>query len=548
MKLELENSKVFWIIFGLLGAFAFLGRLDFLPLAFEEPRRAIVALEMMVTGDYIAPRINGFYYFNKPPIYNWLLIFFFKLFGHSDWVVRLPTVLSLFAICGVNFFVFKRKLGSKEALLSSLCFLTSADVLFYFSFQGEIDMFYTLIVYLQVITIICYYERKDSVRLFLFSYLLMAIGLLTKGLPSVAFQGLTLLGIAFYDKKWKWWFHWSHVVGAGLGFGLVALFFYTYSRQNPVEPYLMKLFSESASRATLEDKSFWDTYKHFFDNVGIFLRICLPWLLISFFYIRKSKIKTILGLNADNRYVALGVIFVVSNIWLYWWSPVTRNRYLYMFMPFVFNTISYFLVHSIESKKLRNRSFGILFGALTGIAAWIPLVLPFVPVLILDTTAYVILGLSFVILVGLNVLFYKVQAYQKMLVFAAVFLTIRIIFNYAVLPVRLKQDFPIDDFAVAEKIFELTKGDQIYFYEKPDNIVRKVPFTTKTIDEPTLWWLPYQWSYYWSVKSSKVLQYSDHFEEGRFFILDARHKREDWQELYHIKLPRRGQKYVLVRI
>ena len=100
-------------------AFALLSHLDHLPLKFEEPRRGVVAMEMEYSGNYIAPTINGEYYYNKPPIYNWLLVFLFKIFNSKeDWVLRVPTVLSFVLLAFVNFQVNRRKLGDKVALLS----------------------------------------------------------------------------------------------------------------------------------------------------------------------------------------------------------------------------------------------------------------------------------------------------------------------------------------------------------------------------------------------------------------------------------------------
>ncbi len=61
-----------------------------------EARRALVTFEMMQNGDMMKPYLHGHPYFNKPPLYNWVLAFFFTAFGSmSEWVLRLPGVLSL---------------------------------------------------------------------------------------------------------------------------------------------------------------------------------------------------------------------------------------------------------------------------------------------------------------------------------------------------------------------------------------------------------------------------------------------------------------------
>ena len=55
----------------------------------DEAIRAIVALEMKINGNLITPTIGGILYFNKPPLYNWIILFFFNLFNdHSELVTR----------------------------------------------------------------------------------------------------------------------------------------------------------------------------------------------------------------------------------------------------------------------------------------------------------------------------------------------------------------------------------------------------------------------------------------------------------------------------
>ena len=43
------------------------------PARWEEPRRCLVAMEMIASGDYIVPTVMGETYLKKPPLYNWLI-------------------------------------------------------------------------------------------------------------------------------------------------------------------------------------------------------------------------------------------------------------------------------------------------------------------------------------------------------------------------------------------------------------------------------------------------------------------------------------------
>src|SRR6188508_203693 len=52
-----------------------------LELRLEEPRRALVAIEMLLRHNYLVPEINGHLYYTKPPLFNWAIAFSFWLAG-----------------------------------------------------------------------------------------------------------------------------------------------------------------------------------------------------------------------------------------------------------------------------------------------------------------------------------------------------------------------------------------------------------------------------------------------------------------------------------
>jgi 4-amino-4-deoxy-L-arabinose transferase-like glycosyltransferase len=132
-------QKAWLIIVGLI-LFSLFYRLGTIDLVFEEPRRALVSMEMMRTGDFLVPALHQFPYFNKPPLYNWVLAGFLKIFGWENWVVRLPTVISLILLSFFTYLFFRGKTGKKSAFYTALFTVCSVNVYFYFSFQGEIDL------------------------------------------------------------------------------------------------------------------------------------------------------------------------------------------------------------------------------------------------------------------------------------------------------------------------------------------------------------------------------------------------------------------------
>ena len=173
--------------------------LDVMALRGEEPRRALVAWEMWQSGNYLQPTIQGEPYYNKPPLFNWLIAGFYQLFGSENWVVRLPSLLAYVLWGYVNFRVVRSYVNRNTALYSTLFFFTAAHYLFFGTvLAGELDLLYGFIVYLQGITIFHFFRRRKWFALFLVSYLLVSVGFMTKGLPSIAYQGLTFIGLAVF--------------------------------------------------------------------------------------------------------------------------------------------------------------------------------------------------------------------------------------------------------------------------------------------------------------------------------------------------------------
>ena len=80
-----------------------------LPLFADEPTRALVAIEMMFSDNYWVPTIQGEFYYNKPPLYNWIIAGLFTVTGSmSEFIFRLPSVIPLL-LFGLTIFLWTKK-------------------------------------------------------------------------------------------------------------------------------------------------------------------------------------------------------------------------------------------------------------------------------------------------------------------------------------------------------------------------------------------------------------------------------------------------------
>lgn len=103
--MNFSSRRARWWLAICLFAVAWFGCLDYRRLIDpDEGRYAEIAREMVVSGDWLTPRLNGFRYFEKPPLQYWATATAFSLFGEHHWSARLWAALTGFL--GVLFTAF----------------------------------------------------------------------------------------------------------------------------------------------------------------------------------------------------------------------------------------------------------------------------------------------------------------------------------------------------------------------------------------------------------------------------------------------------------
>ncbi len=87
---------LFLILIALATLFYHIGWLPFL--GNDECRYARIADEMNRAGNWVTPTLEGYPWLEKPPLYYWITIFMYRLFGMSEGVARLgPALCALLA-------------------------------------------------------------------------------------------------------------------------------------------------------------------------------------------------------------------------------------------------------------------------------------------------------------------------------------------------------------------------------------------------------------------------------------------------------------------
>ncbi|MEL6557791.1 MAG: glycosyltransferase family 39 protein [Bacteroidota bacterium] len=532
--IQLPRSKYIWVGFTVILCVALFSNLGLLSLQFEEPRRAIVALEMEISGNYINPKINGFDYYNKAPFYNWLLILFFKAFGSSDeWVVRLPTVFSFLAIALINYRIVRQQVNKQIAIHSSLIFLTASNLLYYFSFQGEIDMFYSLIVYLQIICLLYYFQHENYLKLFLISYALTGIGVITKGIPSLAFQAITILAIFIYYKRFKALFSIWNFVGIFVMCGIIGGYFYLYSLEDDPLPMITRLITESSKRSALEE-SWYKSLVQLYKFPLLVFTMFLPWSLLPF----STKLKLAWKTAISNQWVRFSLIFVISNSVVYWLSPGTKDRYLYMFIPFISLIVVY--LYSLKPYKLFSW-FILVFEAIGLLGAF---AIPFFSKSL--TLTHNLLVAAYLLLISAICLyFYFKYSGYRLFQFVCFLLLVRIAFNFLVMPTRQVEKPSLELQAnqmIEAGVEAITAGDKTISVYNP--VVRD------SVIIPMIKHPPYQLSYYYTKKSGKILPYHENEQMGVIYLtsVDNLDKNENIVIMDTLSMNRKDSDYVIYQL
>lgn len=512
-----EYPRSFWlrlsIILLLLPALLInLGLLTFID---DEAIRALVALEMKLSGNYIAPTLHGEFYYNKPPLYNWILLLFFNLTGTiSEFTARIPTVVCLLGYATTIYYFFRQHFDTKIAFLNALVFVTCGRVLFWDSMLGLIDICFSWVTFTGFMVVFQQFERQKYWALFLLSYLIAAVGFLLKGLPAVVFQGITLFTFFVYQKQFRKLFSIQHITGGFVFLFIVGLYYFLYHQYNSLDHVFEKLFTESSKR-TAVNYGLGKTILHFFTFPAEMVYHFLPWSLFVAYLFKKGTLQQI----REHRFIAYNALIFLVNLLPYWTSVEVYPRYLLMHAPLVF---SVFIYLHIKNEADNTLLFKILMNGLLVICLIIS-ISSFAPLFLKQTqqTPYLYpktlawgLGLSVA-----TALFFKWKA-ERLTVLVLFLVIFRIGFNWFVLPDRNANDFGDLCRTSTRTVGKVFATEKLYLYKET------MTFKEKDLPQITN-------SFYLTNERKQIIRRkSDSFQRDEFYIIDpARYKELKYEQV-----------------
>jgi len=172
----------------------------------DEGRYAEIPREMVATGDWITPRLNGLKYFEKPALQYWITAAAYNLLGEQEWTARLWPAVSGFLTLLVVYATGHRLAGRPAGVIAALL-LASTFQFFLFSQLLTLDMGLTLFLTLAVAAFLAAEDTRGTAAArrnwMLLAWAAMGLAVQSKGLVGIVLPALTIAGYALLTRDWK---------------------------------------------------------------------------------------------------------------------------------------------------------------------------------------------------------------------------------------------------------------------------------------------------------------------------------------------------------
>ena len=277
-----------WITLALIVAIAWFANLDVRKLQHpDEGRYAEIAREMLATGDFVTPRLDGLKYFEKPPLQYWLTAASFKAFEQDEWTARLPGVAAGFLTVAVVAVTGAALAGAAAGLYAGLV-IAGSVWLFGISHLVTLDALLTFWLTLSLCAFLRAQRAQSSPahvrRWMLLAYAAAAAGVLTKGLVALLIPFATLVCYTLATRDAGPWRRLHLASGLVVLLALAAPWFVLVSLRNPEFARFFFIHEHFERFLTTEHRrvgAFW-----YF--VPMFVVGFLPWTGVFLWRLRRS--------------------------------------------------------------------------------------------------------------------------------------------------------------------------------------------------------------------------------------------------------------------
>lgn len=185
----------------------------------DEFRYGEIPREMLASGDWVVPHLNGLRYFEKPVLGYWFTAVAMSLFGDNTFAIRFPSAVAA-GISALLIFLVARKFASGHfaGIVAAVVLLTCGEF-FVVGTVSVLDNVLTMFVTASMVFFFFAAEEQSRARKSVFLTLFgisCGLAFLTKGFVAFAIPVVAIAPFLLWDGRWKELFKipWLPIVSA----------------------------------------------------------------------------------------------------------------------------------------------------------------------------------------------------------------------------------------------------------------------------------------------------------------------------------------------
>jgi 4-amino-4-deoxy-L-arabinose transferase-like glycosyltransferase len=333
----------------------------------DEGRYADIPREMIASGDWLTPRINGYRYFEKPPLQYWATAVSLSAFGMNEWAARLWPGLTGFLGVLLVYWAGNRLFGPPAGLLGAAVTASSA----LYSIIGHLltlDMALSFFMSVAVFAFAVAQVEADEPgrrRWMLCGWAAMALAVLTKGLVGVVLPAGAVAAYVLVQRDWTLLRRLYLVRGGLLFLAIAAPWFVMVSLANPEFARFFFIHEHFERFLTKEH----DRYQPAWYFLPVLLIGIMPWIVALLPALRDAWRRSGSAFDA-RRFLLLwcAVVFVFFSA-----SDSKLVGYILPLFPALALLIGDYLASAGRSVLLAQSALAAVLGiALAAAAPWAP--------------------------------------------------------------------------------------------------------------------------------------------------------------------------------
>lgn len=268
----------------------------------DEVRYGEIAREMIGSGNWIVPRLDGLLYFEKPPLGHWLNALSLAVFGYNEFAVRFASVVAAGGSALIVFTVAGHFFRNRTTrLLAVFIFLTTLEVQAAATFSVLDTMFSTFLNAGIAVFALGAVATQSRQRVHnVCAGILFGIAFLTKGFLAFVLPGLILVPWLLYRRQYALLFRGSWLaVGAAV---LVVLPWGIAIHQQQPDFWRYFIWVEHIQRFAGENAQHKEPFYYYLKFLPL---ATLPW-----FFLLPAASRGLLNQPSDDRR-ASGILLLV---------------------------------------------------------------------------------------------------------------------------------------------------------------------------------------------------------------------------------------------